>query len=307
MRKLIEQTSAYTLVQNAGEHIHHAYLLSFPDAEFLREALPYFAQLFFADERAKEQVLKGGFADCLFLPEQGEKFSVANAEQIAEEAVLKPVEGDRKLFLVADFADATPQAQNKLLKILEEPPTGVYFLLGASVLSPVLPTVLSRVEKLEIPPFTGAQIAAYLRRTHPEAPFIKETAEASGGLPKKAEAMLEGGFLSELANVATLLLTSPKQKIPALSRKYGETKYKKELVTLLRMILRDASVLKSGQDLPLLVPYAKEKSADVAGRYAFSALFDGQKELSRVEKDLRFNGAFAQALELFLIKMHGTA
>lgn len=303
MQKLIQQTNAYTLIKNGAEQLHHAYLLLFPDGEFLRESMPYFAELFFNSDRAKEQVKVESFADCLFSPVKGEKFSVADAEKIAEEAVLKPIEGDRKLFVICDFSEATPQAQNKLLKILEEPPKGVCFLLGASVLSPVLPTILSRVEKVEIPPFTGSQIASYLRRTHPEAPFIKETAEACGGLPKKAEAMLEGGFLSELSEVAYLLLTAPKSKIPALSRKYAETKYKKELVSLLRMILRDALVLKSGQDTPLLVPFQREKTAKVAGVYAFNELFDGQKALSRVERDLRFNGVFAQAIELFLLSM----
>lgn len=303
MQKLIEQTNAYRLLKNGADELRHAYLVLFPDAEFLREGLPYLAQLFFSSERAREQVLLGNFADCVFLPKDGEKFSVANAEQILEEAVLKPVEGDKKLFIISDFAEANVQAQNKLLKILEEPPKGVHFLLGASVLSPVLPTVLSRVEQIEIPAFTGAQISAYLRRTHPESPFIKETAEASGGLPKKAEALLEGGYLSELSFVAYALLTAPKSKIPALSRKHGETKHKKELVALLRMILRDAVIVKSGAETPLLVPFAKDKTETVAREYSFSELFDAQKWLSRVEQDLKFNGVFAQSLELFLFKL----
>ena len=306
MRKLIEQTSAYTLIKNAGENLHHAYLILFPDPAFLREGLPYFAELFFSSPRAKEQLHCGGFADCLFLPEEDKKFSVENAERIAEEAVLKPVEGDRKLFIVSDFSEATPQAQNKLLKILEEPPQGVYFLLGASVASPVLPTVLSRVEKLEIPPFSGSQIAAYLRRVHPEALFIKETAEAAGGLPKKAEAMLGGGFLSELAQIAFALLNAPRARIPALARKHGETKHKKELTSLLRMILRDALVMKSGlENVGLLLPAEKQKTQAVASGYTFAALFDAQARLSAVEKELRFNAAFPQTLELFLLALKG--
>lgn len=74
-----------------------------------------------------------------------------DAERILEESALKPVEGNKKLFVAGDFAEATTQAQNKLLKLLEEPPEGVYFLLGATVSFSVLPTILSRTEKLEIP------------------------------------------------------------------------------------------------------------------------------------------------------------
>ena len=75
-----------------------------------------------------------------------------DAENIREETLLSPIEGERKLFVLGDFAEANTQTQNKLLKLLEEPPQGVIFLLGATTVFPVLPTVLSRTKKLEILP-----------------------------------------------------------------------------------------------------------------------------------------------------------
>lgn len=47
----------------------------------------------------------------------------------------------------------TPAAQNKLLKTLEEPPANVHILMGATSEYGLLPTVLSRVRRLEIHPF----------------------------------------------------------------------------------------------------------------------------------------------------------
>lgn len=303
MRELIRKTNAYQMIKNAEERLHHAYLFVFPDGVFLRAALQTFAELFGQDERQKRAIANGTFSDCLLFPEENKKFSVEDAERIAEESTLKPVEGDRKLFLIADFADATPQAQNKLLKILEEPPKGVYFLLGASVISPVLPTVLSRVEKMEISPFSSEETEGYLRRLYPQSPYIKEAAEASGGLPSRAEAMLADGFLSELSENAYTLLTAEEGKLPSLCRKTGETKNKRELLSLFRMILRDALFLKSGERENLLLPVFVEKSEKIAKKYDFSALFEGQTLLSEAEKDLKFNGVFSQTLELFLLRL----
>lgn len=139
----------------------HTYLLVLDDPRNLRFALKEFAKLFFfvseegetaREIRISDLIEKETFSDCIILPENGKKFSVEDAEKIQEESALKPVEGEKKLFVIGDFADATREAQNKLLKLLEEPPEGVYFLLGATVTYPVLPTVLSRVQKLEVPP-----------------------------------------------------------------------------------------------------------------------------------------------------------
>ena len=65
-------------------------------------------------------------------------------DEIKEESALNPVEGDKKLFVIGDFAELGVAQQNKLLKLLEEPPEKVYFLLGATTSYPILQTVLSR-------------------------------------------------------------------------------------------------------------------------------------------------------------------
>lgn len=176
MRQLLQSTHACTLLkaERTEGRLNHAYLLIFDDARNLKTALKEFSKIFFgadgegADaERISRLIDEENFSDCMFFPESGKKFSVEDAERILEESALKPVEGNKKLFVAGDFAEATTQAQNKLLKLLEEPPEGVYFLLGATVSFSVLPTILSRTEKLEIPPFTQKEVTACLNRLYP--------------------------------------------------------------------------------------------------------------------------------------------
>ena len=54
---------------------------------------------------------------------------VDDVKNLIEDAVLTPVESDKKIYIFKNFSSANTQSQNKLLKILEEPPKNVYIFL----------------------------------------------------------------------------------------------------------------------------------------------------------------------------------
>lgn len=58
---------------------------------------------------------------------------------------------ENKKFILIRFESITPEAQNVLLKILEEPPLGTVFILVTNNSGLLLPTLLSRLEKLTLP------------------------------------------------------------------------------------------------------------------------------------------------------------
>ena len=83
-------------------------------------------------------------------------------EQIVEKVKTKPYSYDKKIFIV-DMADTmTVQAQNALLKTLEEPPAYVVIILIAENLENFLPTVLSRCVVMKFRPIPAAQVRKYL-------------------------------------------------------------------------------------------------------------------------------------------------
>lgn len=89
-------------------------------------------------------------ADLCVLPKGHKVILVEDILTLIENAYLTPMESDKKVFILQDFSNATVQAQNKLLKILEEPPKSVYIILNVLNISKVLPTVLSRCKKLRL-------------------------------------------------------------------------------------------------------------------------------------------------------------
>ena len=62
-----------------------------------------------------------------------------------------PQEGKKKIFIIEDAQNLTPEAQNAFLKILEEPPEDTVFILTCSKEEALLETVLSRLTRLSLP------------------------------------------------------------------------------------------------------------------------------------------------------------
>lgn len=325
MQTLLKTTKAYQLIKAEGEksRFSHAYLLHFDDWKNIKSALKLFSKLFFscADEmlsltsdkaktRISSLIEEERFSDCLFYPKDGEKFVVEDAEEIGEECLLQPVEGEKKVFIITDFSQATPAAQNKLLKLLEEPPSGVIFFLGATSVFSVLPTVLSRVEKLEIPPFEIEQIASCLERTYQneKRTFSKTeyilSAAASGGCVGVAQSILEGGDTGALIQDCFSFCLAKKHELPNLIKKVGETKRKKEFLSLIRIIFRDVLLLKTGQKKTnLFLQSEKDSLEKIAKIFPVSTLIHAQELISNAEQQLFFNTVFSQCIEILFLKI----
>ena len=324
MQTLLKNTQAYRLLKTESEEgrLGHAYLLLLNDARNLRSALKTFAKLFLQNEfeenspafqRVCNLIDTENFSDCLFFPAEGKKLAVEDAEKILEESTLNPIETQKKIFVLGDFAEANTQTQNKLLKLLEEPPAGVIFLLGATTVFPVLPTVLSRTKKLEIQPFNIEEITQCLARIYQDR-FDEQTlslcAAASGGSLGEAQNIAEGGHYQTLVENAFALALSESSRLPALVKQIGDTKQQKELLSLLRLLFRDALLLKTSmKNKPTNHPTTSLKRnillknelvriQKMTELYTLPALIYAQEAISEAEKQVKFNAVFPQCIEL---------
>lgn len=83
-----------------------------------------------------------------FLLIEGEPFGIDEARDLEQWAIGKPLTGDIKVCLIVTKT-ITFEAQNALLKVLEEPPAGTYIFINLENLGGLLPTVISRVMVLD--------------------------------------------------------------------------------------------------------------------------------------------------------------
>lgn len=292
MQQLFRSTTVYRALRESaaqGEAAHFTLVL-FPDERYLRAYLTECAKAFFgAEDGSREAHLIGeeSYSDCLFYPAAGGKLTADLASEISDESLLRPVERDKKLFVLDAFQNVTPLVQNKLLKLLEEPPQGVYFLAGATAEHTVLPTVLSRANVRRVSPFSEEQVAGALSRMHPEAGDVHAASAACGGVLSVAEDLLAGG--GEDFILAQKFLAGG--DLVSVCREAGDRG--KAFFAAVRLVLRDTLLTATGQ-AKYCVLSARE-IAPLAARYCAGALIDALGYVTDAEREIAFNANGAQA------------
>lgn len=100
--------------------------------------------------RSCKNALSHAHPDIIYAEHSGKLggFSVETVRNICADAYIKPNSSDRKIYLFTDADNITVQAQNSLLKLIEEPPPYAYFIFTASDRNVILETIRSRIISL---------------------------------------------------------------------------------------------------------------------------------------------------------------
>jgi DNA polymerase-3 subunit delta' len=112
-------------------------------------------------EERKESPLRAAYSEELL------GLQIGTVRNLRKEALRGPALSARRVFIVADAEelvaqDASPEAANALLKILEEPPAFSWFVLTSSEPGRVPATVRSRATSLFVPPLRDPEVVAFL-------------------------------------------------------------------------------------------------------------------------------------------------
>lgn len=131
--------------------------------------------------------------------------SVDDIKEIIDSLYLTPFELNRKVYIIENAESMSEICQNKLLKSLEEPPPRVCFVLCAT--GRLLPTVRSRCNTIELPPFDIATVENELKKYHKDGDAIKFAARASRGNLGLAEKILADKSFADTYETAKKLIS----------------------------------------------------------------------------------------------------
>ena len=138
----------------------------------------------------------GAHPDITFIsPEEGKKFiNVGQIRTLRAEAFVKPHMSKRRAFVINTAEVMNESAQNAFLKVLEEPPEGVIFILVSLSASGLLETVVSRCTRLSlVPPDIDMAIRYISENTDYGRELIAAAAEETGGNIGAALGILSDG------------------------------------------------------------------------------------------------------------------
>jgi len=119
---------------------------------------------------------------------------IASIRMLEHRILLSPTEGSFKICIIEDAETMTIQAANAFLKTLEEPPEDTIIILTTSRPNSLLPTIISRCQKLTFYPITKNKIEEKLLKQQTLEVFeAKMIARISNGNMEKALRLMEGG------------------------------------------------------------------------------------------------------------------
>jgi DNA polymerase-3 subunit delta' len=152
-----------------------------------------------------------------------------------------------RVVLVSPAVALTLAAENSLLKLLEEPPAGVYFILVSSEPRRLLPTILSRCQRIDLGPPDRLSAQRWLDAQGHES--TAELLDLTGGAPLIAADWAARGILQSYRKAIDVLAERPVDPVAmaaqwAILIKGGENLSLADLVVIVQKWLLDLALIK---------------------------------------------------------------
>ena len=228
--------------------------------------------------------------------------------QVNNDVAIKPYSGPYKIYIINEAEKMTPQAQNAILKTLEEPPEDAVILLLTTNVNSLLPTILSRCVVLNMKPVSDELVKKYLMEQLRVPDYKAEVCVAfARGNIGKARALASSEDFENVKSEALSLLKYIKDmelnEIIAAIKKI--TEYKLEIndyLDILAIWYRDVLLYKATADANKLI--FKEEIYDIkkeAAKSSYSGIEEILKALEKAKVRLNANVNFDLVIELLLL------
>lgn len=221
---------------------------------------------------------------------------------------IKPYQGPYKIYIINEGEKMTPQAQNALLKTLEEPPEYGVILILTSSLETLLPTIQSRCVLLNMKPVSDELVKRYLMETLKVPDYKAEvcTAFARGNIGRAKLLASSEEFDKVKEEAVTLLKYIHEMEIPeivAAIKKISEYQFDvSDYLDILSIWYRDVLMFKAMNDANHLIfreeiQYIKK----VADRSSYEGIETIINALDKAKARLAANVNFDLTMQLLLL------
>ncbi len=237
-----------------------------------------------------------GHADITVVQGDGsaKSMNVALIRELREQAGVIPNEAARKVVILADADCMNVQAQNALLKILEEPPSYMVFILTAASRTQFLPTVQSRCVSVTLGGVSEAQALEVLTALHPEHPredWLSRVRLYSGCIGECLRSMTDESFTRtvEIIRAVAGAIAAPTELM--LLKATAPLEKDKPLTDAVlhgvQLVLRDALTLSAGGNT--MVSVAPEAAKILAGAMTRRQLLNAVEAMEELQTARRRN------------------
>lgn len=231
-------------------------------------------------------------------------------QQLNADMVIKPYSSKYKIYIVDEAEKMNEQAQNALLKTIEEPPEYGIIMLLTNNLEAMLPTILSRCITFHLKPVNQEKIVELLTKEYGVPDYnARISAAFSQGIVGKAIQMASSEDFNDLQyqvrhivkNVHDMDVYELVEKVKQMSA------YKTDINDVIDMIMvwyRDVLILKVTKDANTIVYKDEYRSLmEQAKRSSYEGLNEIINALEKAKARLAANVNFDIAMEMMLLVM----
>ena len=311
---LVKTTNAYNVIKNdiANDRLSHAYLVICPDQANLDGYMRFFAKQLLCEQKAPcgkcrhcGLIENDVHSDVYFYPKEAKGYSVEQITEMISESFYRPVESDKKVFVLSQAQDMNAICQNKLLKTLEEPPKNVHILIGATGEQSLLPTLKSRVKILRMQGFSNQTLLQALKDDCPDQQRLFQAVACGDGTLGRAVELYNDQSFNQTVDLAKDILVKMQSSKQVLEFSALVTKSKVDflkLITVLELLLRDMLLDCCGQTELVSNSLTLSQTKNAQG-FTKGAIISIIEDLAQARQRKRFNANQNMLTEWLLFKI----
>lgn len=228
--------------------------------------------------------------------------------QVNNDIDIKPYSSRHKVYVIDEAEKMTPQAQNALLKTIEEPPAYAVIILLTNNIEMMLPTIRSRCVTLNLKAVEFDKIKAFLMQKY-QVPDYKAkvcAAFSQGNVGKAVKMAISVEFSEMQEDVLRLLKNIDDMEIYQIIDEIKNLfEYKLDIYDVIDMMMiwyRDVLMLKITNDLNLLIYQDEYRALNMrAKKSSFDGIDTIIQAMEKAKVRLKANVNFDTAMELMLL------
>ncbi len=306
------------LVDN--DRVAHAYIFSGPKGIGKRTAAGIFSSLLLCENPTRGEACgscmpcnllsAGSNPDFYVIDTENSSISVDEIRKLQEDTIVRPMYSRYKVYLIAEADKMTVQAQNCLLKTLEEPHEYVVIILTVSNFSSLLETIRSRTVRYSFRKNTPQEVKAFLEARYGgglrSIDFV--TSYSDGNVGAAIEMINSEEFFNLREKAVELAFRLKDARLLDVFDAYHffeEGKGSIDMILDIMLLLyRDLLIAKKAQKENILINSDKKDIIlNNAGQFSTAKLIKNIEIIEYTRKNIKQNANYQLSIEVMLMKL----
>lgn len=270
----------------------HTILFVSSDSLLSSKMMDVFAQAILCHELCNEclnckKILSSNHPDVMYFPSKNQLL-VEDSNKITNESFVRPIFADKKVFIIRDFDKSTDEAQNKLLKVFEEPMENVYYLLSTTNIEKILPTIRSRCFKIDLPKLTKKQIENEILASC-DKPLVLELGKGNLGKTLELSRQKDLEEIFALAKSIFKEMKNSKQVVVYANKILSKKENFDLIIEFMSLILEDLLAKLCKKEELITLQTQMNFINDIASDYTVKSICEIEKLIRKIQEERVFN------------------